>query len=41
MLDVDRKPLEAKNRLMAIVPLFVLAATAGAGAYVLYFFVAG
>lgn len=40
MLDVNSKPLEAKNKLMAIIPLVVLLATLGAVGYILYFFVA-
>ncbi len=37
MLDVDSKPLEAKNKLLLIVPIAVLLATVGAVGYILYF----
>lgn len=39
MLDADSKPLETKNKLMAIVPLVVLVASLAAAGYILYFFV--
>lgn len=39
MLDVDSKPLEAKNKLLMIVPIVVLLASVGAVGYILYFLI--